>query len=255
MTSTTSDAQLPRVHSFLSRFHRRQAARTVDFPGGFAGLDDAYAHSRGNNHLVVDGETEPEALPGHAEEALGHLPFRLVYVLDETVGTACREPMARAGYDCSTRLIMRHTGPVPEAGGAREVDLDALRGPLAVSWRRFAPQLTDEQVHHLVERQAARKRGAEDVRFLASHTAEGEVAAWADLYLEAGIAQLESLVTAEAHLGKGHAGRVLDTALRTAADAGCALRFLTAHPDDWPHTWYARQGFTTIGSVHVFERA
>lgn len=109
----------------------------------------------------------------------------------------------------------------------------------------------------MVGRRAARRHGAEVVRFLAAYPADGEVAAWADLYLDpaTGVAQIEDLVTAGAHLGKGHAGAVLDTALRLAADAGCTTRFLTARPDDWPHRWYGRKGFEVVGSVSRFERS
>ncbi|MFF4173134.1 GNAT family N-acetyltransferase [Streptomyces sp. NPDC001744] len=249
-------AELRRVHGFLSAFHRRQAARTVGFPGGFAVFDDAYALSRGNNHVLVDGETGPEALPARIEALMGHLPYRHAYVLREEVAAACREPMARAGYRHSVTLLMRHKGPVPAHGGARETDLDALRGPVTASWRRIAPHASAAHVRDLVERRTARRRGAEDVRFLASRDADGAVAGWADLYLDpaGGVAQIEDLVTDGDHLGRGHAGAVLDTALHLAAGAGCATRFLTADPDDWPHRWYARRGFETIGAVSCFER-
>ncbi|MFD4372301.1 GNAT family N-acetyltransferase [Streptomyces sp. NPDC058527] len=117
--------------------------------------------------------------------------------------------------------------------------------------------MPDEVIEHLVERRAARLRGAPEVRFLASYTEDGEVAAWADLYLdpESGIGQVEDLVAAAEHRGNGHAGRVLDTALHLADAAGCGLRFLTADTADWPHTWYARRGFTAVSTVHLFERA
>ncbi|MYT19073.1 GNAT family N-acetyltransferase, partial [Streptomyces sp. SID7760] len=62
---------IPRITSFLSDFVRRQAARVVDLPGGFAVYDDAFAHSHANNRLIVDGAVAPEALPAGAEEALG----------------------------------------------------------------------------------------------------------------------------------------------------------------------------------------
>ncbi|MFF9850005.1 GNAT family N-acetyltransferase [Streptomyces litmocidini] len=258
MTSTTNApaSELPRVHRFLCDFSRRQAGRTIDFPGAFAVLDDAYKHSRGNNHVLVDGAVDPEALLGYTEEALGHLPYRFAYVLDETVAAACRAPMERAGFRHATVLFMAHTGPVPEHGGAREVGFDELREPVVASWPRFIPGLTPEETRDLAERRVARRRGADVVRFFAAHTPEGEVAAWADLYMDpaTGMAQIEDLVTAEAHLGQGYAGKVLDTALREAADAGCSTRFLTAAAEDWPHHWYGRKGFTTIGSMALFER-
>ncbi|MET9954622.1 GNAT family N-acetyltransferase [Streptomyces sp. NPDC006339] len=256
MTSVATDPELRRIHGFLSAFTRRQAERTVGIPGGFAALNDTFPLSRADNHVLVEGPTDPEALPGRVEEVLGHLPHRAVYVLDPVTAEACAGPLARAGYTRTAVVLMRHTGPVPERGGAREVDLPALRGPLAESWRRFLPGAGDEVVRTLVERRVVRRRGAPDVRFLASHDEWGEVASWGDLYLDpaAGVAQIEDLVTAESHLGQGHAGVVLDTALRMAAEAGCTTRFLTAFADDWPRRWYERRGFVPVGSVDCFER-
>ncbi|MFD3995808.1 GNAT family N-acetyltransferase [Streptomyces sp. NPDC058583] len=256
MTSPPTDTELPRIHGFLSDFHRRQADRVVDFPGGFAALDDRFTHSRGNNHLLVDGSTDPEALPARAEELLGHLSHRLVYVVDDEVAAACHGPLERAGYTRAATYLMRHTGPVPAHGGARRVGIEELRAPASVAWRRFAPGISDEQIQHLVERRIARLGAADDVRFLAAHTEDGEVASWVDLYLDpaAGIARIEDLVTAEAHLGRGHAGRVLDTALHLAAEAGCDLRFLSANKAKWPHRWYGRKGFAVADTIHYFER-
>ncbi|MET9674794.1 GNAT family N-acetyltransferase [Streptomyces sp. NPDC006482] len=70
-----------------------------------------------------------------------------------------------------------------------------------------------------------------------------------------GTAQIEDLITSEAHLRRGHADAVLATALRTAAAEGCGFRFLTADAADWPRHWYERRGFSVIGRSHCFERA
>ncbi|MFF7139854.1 MULTISPECIES: GNAT family N-acetyltransferase [Streptomyces] len=250
------NSELQRISSFVRAFARRQAARTVDLPGGFAVYDEALAHSRVNNQVVLDTAVDPEALPALVEEALGHLPYRLVSVLDDEVGRGCAEPLTRAGYVHSVYLVMLHSGPVPTGGRAEEVDLDALRTPLTRRWRSFLPEVDDEVLHQLVERRAARRRGADIVRFLGARTEEGEVASWADLYADpaTGTAQIEDLVTAEAHLGRGYADAVLTTALRLAADAGCTTRFLTADAADWPRHWYERRGFSVVGRAHCFER-
>ncbi|MEU3651982.1 GNAT family N-acetyltransferase [Streptomyces sp. NPDC032161] len=253
--------ELRRINTFLSGFARRQAARTVDVPGGFAVLDDAFAHSRGNNQLVIDpaadGTAGPEALPAVADEVLGHLPYRLVSVLDDELGSACAGPLVRAGYSHSVCLVMQHTGPVPQGGGAEVVDLDAFRIPLARRWRGFLPDADDEVIRHLVDRRGARHRGADIVHFIGARAEDGEVASWADLYLDpaTGTAQIEDLITSEAHLGRGHADAVLTTALRLAADADCGTRFLTADAADWPRHWYERRGFSVVGRTHHFERA
>ncbi|KOU20002.1 GNAT family acetyltransferase [Streptomyces sp. WM6372] len=250
------NAELQRINSFLSAFARRQAAHVVDVPGGFAVYDDAFALSRGNNQVIIDTAVDGEAVPAIAEEALGHLPHRLISVLDDEVARACAEPLIRAGYTHSTYLVMLHAGPVPAGGSAEEIDLDAMRVPLTRRWRGFLPDVDDEVLRQLVDRREARRRGADVVHFLGARTEEGEVASWADLYLDpaTGVAQIEDLITSEAHLGRGYADAVLTTGLRMAVDGGCGTRFLTADAADWPRHWYERRGFSVIGHSHGFER-
>ncbi|MFF4579469.1 GNAT family N-acetyltransferase [Streptomyces sp. NPDC001389] len=249
-------SEIQQITTFLTAFARRKAARTVDFPGGFAALDDTFPLSYGNNHAVVDGAVDPGALPALADEVLGHLHHRLLTVLDDEAGKACAEPLLRAGYTHSVYLVMLHTGPVPADGGAQEVDLDALRVPLARRWRGFLPDAGEEVIRQLVDRRETCRRGADTVQFIGARTPDGEVASWADLYLDpaTGTAQIEDLVTSELHLGRGYADAVLASALRRAADAHCAIRFLTAHAADWPRHWYERRGFSVIGRCHGFER-
>lgn len=136
------------------------------------------------------------------------------------------------------------------------MDLDAIRTPLARRWRGLLPDVDDEVVRHLVDRREARRRGADIVHFIGARAEEGEVASWADLYLDpaTGTAQIEDLITSEAHLRRGYADAVLTTALRLAADADCGTRFLTADAADWPRHWYERRGLSAIGHSHCFER-
>ncbi|MER8234980.1 GNAT family N-acetyltransferase [Streptomyces sp. NPDC094049] len=250
-------SELLRINTFLSAFARRQAARVVDLPGGFAVYDDAYAHSYTNNQVFIDAAVDPEAVPALAEEALGRLSHRMVSVLDDETGAACAEPLIRAGYTHSVYLFMRHEGPVPPGGPAEAVDLDAIRVPHTRQWRDLLPDSDDEVLRQLVDRREVRHRGADVVHFIGSRTEEGEVASWADLYVDptAGIAQIEDLATSGAHLRRGHADAVLTTALRLAADEGCGTRFLIAEAADWPRHWYERRGFSVIARSHGFERS
>ncbi|MFF9347106.1 GNAT family N-acetyltransferase [Streptomyces sp. NPDC014734] len=262
------NAELQRINSFLSAFARRQAGRVADLPGGFAVYDDAFAYSRANNQVVIEPGAataiDPEALPGIADEALGHLPHRLISVLDDEVARACEQPLTRAGYTHSTYLVMLHEGPVAampavavgRRGPAEKVTLEEMRVPLTRRWRGFLPDADEAVLRHLVDRREARRRGADIVHFIGARTEEGEVASWADLYLAPvdGVAQIEDLVTSEAHLGQGYADAVLTTALRLAVEEGCGTRFLTADATDWPRHWYERRGFSVIGHSHCFER-
>jgi GNAT superfamily N-acetyltransferase len=249
-------SELQRINAFLSAFARRQAGHIVDLPGGFAVYDDAFAHSRANNQVVINAAVDAEALPAIVEEALGHLPHRLISVLDHAVGMACAEPLIRAGYTHSTYLVMLHSGPVPTSKPADEVDLDAIRAPLTRRWRGLLPEVDNEVIRHLVDRREARRGGADIVRFIGARTEQGEVASWVDLYMDpgSGLAQIEDLITSEDHLRCGYADAVLATALRLAVDENCSTRFLTADAADWPRHWYERRGFSVIGHSHCFER-
>ncbi|MFC7344047.1 GNAT family N-acetyltransferase [Saccharopolyspora griseoalba] len=249
-------AALQRINASRAAFARRRAARSAEVPGGFAVYDEAFARSRADNQLIIDGAVDGEALPAIAEGALGHLPHRSITVLDETVGAAVADPLRRAGYVGSTQLIMVHVGRVPTGGSTEVVDLAELSVPLELRLRGMLPDAEDEVVRQLVDRREARRRAAEAVLFLGARTRDGELAFWADLYLDpaTGTAQVEDLITAEPHLRRGHAGAVLNTALRLAADASCGIRFLIADAQDWPHQWYERRGFSVVGRSHSFER-
>ncbi|MFD3515531.1 GNAT family N-acetyltransferase [Streptomyces sp. NPDC058657] len=252
--------ELSRIHAFLVDFELRKAGRTTEAPGGFAVFDEDFPVSHGDNHLVLPGAFgHPEALPALADKVLGHLSHRTVYLYDDETGAACVDPMTRAGYAHSANLVLLHTGEIPEAARGQQagpVGLDDLRVPLTESMRGFLPDAGAEVIRQLVERRASRHRGAETLHFLGSRTESGEVAAWADLYIDPvqSVAQIEDLVTADPHRRRGHADAVLSTGLRMAAEAGCRTRFLIADANDWPRQWYARRGFSVIGQWHCFER-
>jgi ribosomal protein S18 acetylase RimI-like enzyme len=246
-------SELSRTIAFRSSFARRQAARVTEVAGGFVVADPAYAHSYEHNQLVLDRPVDPGTVadqhlaPGHQQ----------ISVLDDLVGQSCAPVLTAAGYGHDIELVMVHTGPAPlPRGTAGDADPAALGRASGDQSRRWMPDADEAVIRHLVDRREARRRGAERVEFLADPAADGEPAAWCDLYLEPaqGIAQIEELVTAEAHLRRGHAEAVLGEALHRAAAAGCALRFLVADADDWPQHWYARRGFTVVGRSHRFWR-
>ncbi|MEY9875468.1 GNAT superfamily N-acetyltransferase [Streptacidiphilus sp. MAP12-33] len=250
-----ADRAMADAAAFVAGFARRQAAETADFPGGFAVRHPAYARSWEHNQVVVDGAADPELLAGHADALLDGLGHRMVTVLSDPLGERCAPLLTAAGYRQGTVVVMVHRGARPEpAPAAEELDLDELRPALLRQERAFWPDADDETVRHLVERRTTRLSGADEVRFLSARAKDGSPAAWIDLYRDraTGVAQLEDLVTAVPHRGRGHATTVLTTALHRAADA--RLVFLLADADDWPQEWYARRGFEPAGRMHLFTR-
>jgi N-acetylglutamate synthase-like GNAT family acetyltransferase len=250
-----SATDLQRITAFRMSFARRQAAVVAEVPGGVAVTDPRYAASHEHNQLILEQAPGPGELSALAEQALGHLPYRRITVLDDATATACAPELTADGYVHDAELVMTHSGTAARpASAADPVTVPELRPALIRQLCAWMPQASDAVIDQLADRRTARLRGADQVRFLAARDENGTIAAWADLYLDpaGGIAQIEDVMTAEAHTRRGYADTVLATALREAA--GYGLVFLLADADDWPRTWYARRGFTTVGRSHVFTR-
>ena len=246
---------LERVNAFRAAFARRQAAEIVELPGAFAVRDPDFSLSHEHNQLIVAAaDTNPAALPWLAARGLGPHAHHQIMVLDEALGERASPVLAAVGYERAVELILaRRTDgcELPELA-ALPVELADLRTAV---FRQQLEWYPDENLaRQLTERRAARLRGAGEVLFLATRTPEGEIAAWVDLYLDrdAGLAQLEDLVTAAPQRGRGHGDVLLATGLALAAAAGIPQLFLIADATDWPRTWYARRGFAELGRNHSF---
>jgi len=248
-------ADLQRIADFRVSFARRQAAVLAEVPGGVVVLDPEYAGSHEHNQLIIHGATAPADLPALADNALGHLRYRRITILDDVTGAASAPALTAADYIHDTEVIMIHSGtaevPITLADS---LTVPELRPALIRQLCAWMPQASDAVIYQLADRRTARLRGADQVRFLAVRDGNGTIVSWADLYLDPaqGIAQIEDVMTAERHTRRGYADTVLATALHQAA--GYGLVFLLADAGDWPRTWYARRGFTPIGRSHVFTR-
>lgn len=76
----------------------------------------------------------------------------------------------------------------------------------------------------------------------------GEPIASTQLRIDGAIAAIEAVMTDPAHRQSGLAGTLVLDAIARARAAGCDVVFLVAAADDWPHHWYARLGFTDVGT-------
>jgi ribosomal protein S18 acetylase RimI-like enzyme len=179
---------------------------------------DARAHSRPMIFFRDERGAEP-LLPGF--RALG-------WRLDRHVFMVQREPVSR-------------TAPVDLV---RQLDADALRAARRALIEDFPWAQPDvlEQLHEAKRLIAERV----DTRFLGV-VVDGEVVAYADLYLEPPNAQIEDVGTVEAQRGRGYASAVVLHAAETARRAGADFVFLVADAYDWPQHWYRKLGFEPIG--------
>lgn len=246
---------LENVNAFRASFARRQATEIIELPGAFAVRDPQFSRSEEHNQLFVEAPDIPSgALPGLASQGLAPRQQYLITVLNEALGERATPALTAAGYDRDTELILaRETVncPMPETA-ARPVELTELRSAVFRQQLEWDPD--EDLARQLTDRRTARLRGAENVLLLATRTPDGEIAAWADLYLDraAGVAQLEDLVTATAHRKQGHGDTLLATGLALASAAGIPHLFLIADMDDWPRDWYTRRGFTELGRNYTF---
>ena len=202
-------------------------------PLGTAVRDSRVPLRHDSNYLFVER-------PATAEEIVAELRR-----LDLPVATVPGDDLADAPEVSHRGLVMAHRGPVPQPSQrAVEVDRGALepirrRQTLSYSWG--SPEVADQLL-------AAKGLIAESVtaRFFAALDADKVVAA-ADLYLDPPDAQIEDVLTAESHRGRGFGAAVVLTALAEAYAAGAGFVFLVADADDWPKDWYARLGFEPVG--------
>ncbi|TDC94642.1 GNAT family N-acetyltransferase [Nonomuraea deserti] len=252
---------LARAIGFTHAFARRRASVEVPVPGGFAVLDDRFPGSYDDNKLIVwSGDPDAGELLRAADEVLAERAHRLVCVDDDRLGTTLAPAFAAAGYEHETNLIMAYRGGIPhDPPPADRLELPELLPVLRRDWRQVLPQAPDDVIDGLARRVERRLRGAGMVGFRGVRAGDGEdgedgeIAARADLYVDGGVAQIESVFTGEPHRGKGHA-RALMTALLAEAAETAELIFLVADEADWPKDFYGRLGFEPLGSTHAFLR-
>ncbi|GAA2274904.1 hypothetical protein GCM10010149_16780 [Nonomuraea roseoviolacea subsp. roseoviolacea] len=253
------ERELARIIAFTHAFARRKAGRVVAVPGGFAVLNDRYPASHDDNRLVIPaperpgGAVRPEEVLRAADDVLAGRRHRYVCVDDDALGAAYAPAFEAAGYDHETNLVMvLRGGPPADAPPAEELTLEELLPVLRHDWREALPNVPGDTIEQLARRVAERRRGADVVRFRGVRAGTGEIAARAELYVQDGVAQIESVHTGTRHRGRGHARALMRALLAEAA--GCEPIFLVAAEEDWPKDFYTRLGFTTAGRTHAFLR-
>jgi GNAT superfamily N-acetyltransferase len=247
-----------RAVAFLAGAARRQAARVVDVPGGFAVLNPDLAASYMHNKLVVTGPAAPADVVAAADAVLGGagMGHRMVEVHYDDVDPRA---FASAGYQPQPNVVMRHSGAAPDraadpAVAVEAMDLETMIEDGRREWRDRYPDAADADIEQLARRRAAILRAADEVTFLGVRDA-GTVVARADLYLDrSGVAQIESVLTDPEYQGRGLARALVLDGLRRARAAGAELVFLVADADDWPRRLYGRLGFVPVGRTHEFLR-
>lgn len=245
-------SELDRVLAFEETLRERFAERVVPSRCGRAFFNDTFPHVWDLNVLRADdpegasaGELAAEAERLHAEA--GHLHRRVV-VLEESAGAALAPGFQELGWQAERLLLMAY-----RSSGERRTDTDDVVEvdtetilPLREEIARGEPWATNEDVIRMVV--DAGRLGADlgGARHFAMPAGD-EIASVADLYTDGRTAQVEDVVTARAHRGRGYASAVVVRAVEEALAGGNDLVFLVADDEDWPKQLYGRLGFEPIG--------
>jgi uncharacterized protein (DUF952 family)/GNAT superfamily N-acetyltransferase len=235
----------------------RRAVGVGDVPGGVAVLDPDFPLSRDNNRLVLTTPVDAATITSAADEVAGNAgwPHQTASLLWPGAADVAAE-LRRAGWNTEELLLMGRPAAVDSGGERAEVVSQAeVHDFWARSWRQSLPDQgprLDAVVEQLVGREQLNDRVVAVTDVVVRE--EGRVVASGQLRIDGATAAVDSVLTDPAARGRGHADAVLARAVDIAAGTGCDLVVLEAAADDWPHTWYTRRGFATLGSVWVADR-
>ena len=230
----------------------RRAVGVGDVPGGVAVLDPDFAHSRDNNRLVLTSAVDAATIEQAAAEVAGNAgwPHQAVALRWRDAGEVAGQLAAR-GWETEELVLMARPGvPAPDGPRGEVVDQPEVHELWDRNWRADLAHLgsgLDAAVAQLVGREELNDRvvAVSDVVVRDG----GRVVSSGQLRVDGATAAVESVMTDPAARGRGHADAVLARILDLAAAAGCDLVVLEADAADWPQHWYARRGFTVLGSV------
>ena len=246
------DDALGRALALYTSLPIRRAVGVGDVPGGVAVLDPDFPHSHDNNRLVLTEPVDAAAVEEAAAEVSGNAgwPHQVAALRWRGAGWVAAELAAR-GWETKELVLMARPGvPAPDGPRGEVVDQEEVHEFWERNWRvdltDMGPRL-DAAVAQLVGREELNDRVVAVTDVVVRDA--GRVVSSGQLRIDGATAAVESVLTDRAARGRGHADAVLARILDLAAEAGCDLVVLEADAADWPQHWYARRGFTVLGSV------
>jgi GNAT superfamily N-acetyltransferase len=250
-----------RALAFLRETYRRRVERVESHPWGELVVTPSLPRVWDANFAIVD------RWPGSASELRDALDavqrgarftHRRSVILDQQLAARLWDDLVALEWEFATRYVVMAQQRPPDRPADRAIevvgvgDVDWAKGRRAmIATEPFGHD--DELGAQLVELDRRLARGM-DVRHFAA-IADGEVASYAGLYLEDGVAQIEDVATLREFRGRGLARAVVLQAAGEARRAGAELVFLVADEKDWPKDLYRRLGFDPIGMEHVVGRS
>jgi ribosomal protein S18 acetylase RimI-like enzyme len=194
---------------------------------------------------VEEPGADAGAVMAEADELLGDLGHRMLFVPDRAHGARLAPELARQGWNATRLLVMVRRRPpdrASEPGRGAEVPRRVGARSLAAFRREHSLDGGDRTILELE---------AMDDRFTAAVAARDFAAppraglSCCRLLARDGVGQVDQVCTLTAHRNRGHARAALSAALDAAADLETV--FLLTDSDDWPQHLYRKLGFEPAG--------
>jgi GNAT superfamily N-acetyltransferase len=255
MTTTTDRQDLRRALDMDRRLLGAAAQRADDHPLGLALHNPALPRVWVQNQLHVLGPAgDIDDLVRILDELYGDLKHRRAVLEDEADGERLAQGFADRGWLVSRTVYMALREPrdrEPAAGLAREVDEATLR-PVERRMIASEPHGKDPVVvEQLLDERAALHRAADACHYVAGCEGD-ELVGTTTLYRSGPLAQVEDVITAQSHRGRGIARGMVSLAIDLARDA--ELVWIAADDEDWPKDLYFKLGFRPMGRTVSFTR-
>ena len=250
-----SSPDLARAYAFILRADMA-GTRLLPFRFGTAVSMPECPLRHDSNYLLLDGPPGGVAAAAVAAEAdllQAGLRHRCLMFRDGAAAERLAPGFAALGWTGFRGLVMAQRRPPTrpaDLSRAVEVTAASLRAAREAEIGRY-PWGRPEVARQLLD-------ARDHIPVPARHFAvleEGEPAAWCELYVEGGTAQIEAVVTEERFRNRGFASALVLRAAAEAREAGAELVFLCCDADDWPKALYGRLGFEVIGRYLKFTRA
>jgi hypothetical protein len=226
---------------------RSQVAQRAPTPSGFALRFPEQAFWDLNFLYVERPATDVKTLLAEADAALSGLGHRMLVIDEPPAPERLAAELGRRGWTVERHVAMAAAAAPPPRDGlpqAAEVPPAQLLIPRRIGGREFG---FDEATIAAVEVADAAVGGAAAERGFVSRAADGTIAAWARLYTDGVLGQIEDVQTLIAHRRRGHGEAVVRAAMAASRAAGHDLTFLWADAEDFPRRMYQRLGFVVVG--------
>lgn len=231
---------------WLHELDLRRAELVRPVPGGAAVLHSAFPYAHDHNKLSLTEEASADDVAAAAEDVLAAHAHRLVEL--RHAGPA--DGLLRHGYSRSDNVVMTYAGQTPPEQQVVRLTTAERAAAATESWSIEQPEWGPEVWRQLGDRITTVESAATPT-FLAVRDGAGRVVARTDLYVSGEWAQVEEVLTADEHRGRGYATALVREAVRLA---GARQVLLVADVDDWPRRMYERLGFRDYAVLATYRR-